>query len=140
MLCSAALVEIPVGRRRRLAQSETPHKTPIHLKCMTPQQQLFTRPLSWAQFEAGTTLNNSSTHMSIFYVYTENRRRLRFSRVICELVAASAEICLDHRHQGKCKSKATFLHYLHDLIVYLKSWESTAAMTNDWTFVVGSWC
>ena len=96
VLGSAALVGIPVGRRRRRSQSQTLPSLPINLDCERPQQQLFSQPLSWAQFEAASALSNSSTHMSIFYASIRFRGLLRIFRDICEMVAALPEISLDN--------------------------------------------
>ena len=43
--------------------------------------------------------------MSILYVYSQSRGPVRIFRDICELVAASSEICLDIPIRGRANSR-----------------------------------
>ena len=99
----------PCRQTKQTSQSSTLSSNPIHLDCDRLQQQLFSQPLSWAQFEAASVLNNSSTHMSIFYASIKTRGLLRIFRDICEMVAASPEISLDIALRGRANPRSLIL-------------------------------
>jgi hypothetical protein len=99
----------PCRQTKQTNQSSTLSSNPIHLDCDRLQQQLFSQPLSWAQFEAASVLNNSSTHMSIFYASIKTRGLLRIFRDICEMVAASPEISLDIALRGRANPRSLIL-------------------------------